>query len=284
LLRINTASSAIIIHDFCESFNSFDRHYSSLVATGANPVLRPKSNSEISYDLSFVNANQDLNGLVSGLGKTKQARICLFGPPGTGKTRFVKYLSEQLDRPLLVKRASDLLGPYVGMTEQKIADMFKDAETEESVLLLDEADSFLRDRSSAKASWEVTQVNELLVQMEAFGGLFICATNHMDSFDSASLRRFDIKIELNHLNSKQSWSMFRQVLGEHGVPMDNNGQKKWEQQLFQISNLTPGDFRTVVRRMEITGVKLDAHALYSGLKDESKIKPGAKKNPMGFAA
>jgi transitional endoplasmic reticulum ATPase len=256
----------------------------SLIATGTNPVLGQHKHTELSYDLSFVNTDQDLDLLVTGLRTADQARICMFGPPGTGKTRFVKYLSEQLDRPLLIKRASDLLDPFVGITEQKIAAMFKEAEAEDAVLLLDEADSFFRDRSSATASWEVTQVNELLVQMEAFGGLFICATNHMDAFDSASLRRFDMKIELNHLNSKQSWAMFRQVLGEHGVSMVKDEEIELEQQLSKINNLTPGDFRTVVRRMEITGAKLDAHVLYSGLEDESKIKPGAKKHPMGFAA
>lgn len=41
--------------------------------------------------------------------------------------------------------------------------MFNEARTEKAVLLLDEADSFLRSRKSAEHRWEASQTNELLV-------------------------------------------------------------------------------------------------------------------------
>ena len=59
----------------------------------------------------------------------------------------------------MVRRASDIISPYVGETEQKIALMFKQAKQDGAMLLLDEADSFLSERQSAKNSWEVTAVN-----------------------------------------------------------------------------------------------------------------------------
>ena len=59
-----------------------------------------------------------------------------------------------------------------------------------AVLILDEAASFLADRRDARANWEITQVNELLTQMEAHNGVFICTTNLMERLDPASLRRF----------------------------------------------------------------------------------------------
>ena len=43
--------------------------------------------------------------------------LLLFGVPGAGKTEFVKYLAKQLDKPLRVKNAGDLLNCYVGGTE-----------------------------------------------------------------------------------------------------------------------------------------------------------------------
>ncbi len=85
---------------------------------------------------------------------------------------------------------------YVGQSEQNIARMFEQASQEDAVLVLDEADSLLRDRRGVNQSWEVTQVNELLMQMENFDGLFICSTNLMDDLDQASLRRFAIKVEV----------------------------------------------------------------------------------------
>jgi hypothetical protein len=44
-------------------------------------------------------------------------------------------LARVLERPLLLKRASDLLTPWLGETEQAIAEMFRQAKTEEAVLL-----------------------------------------------------------------------------------------------------------------------------------------------------
>jgi len=67
--------------------------------------------------------------------------------------------------------------------------MFRSATGDGAVLLLDEADSFFRERQGADHRWETTMVNELLTQMEDFDGLFVCSTNLMDVFDQASLRR-----------------------------------------------------------------------------------------------
>ena len=76
----------------------------------------------------------------------------------------------------MVRRASDLLSCWVGATEQNIARAFEEARKDDAVLLIDEADSFLQDRRGAGHSWEVTQVNEVLTQMENFEGVFIATT------------------------------------------------------------------------------------------------------------
>ncbi|WP_305214838.1 ATP-binding protein, partial [Klebsiella pneumoniae] len=72
--------------------------------------------------------------------------------------------------------------------------MFDTAQTEGAVLLLDEADSFLRSRKHAERNYEVSEVNEMLAGMERFHGLFICTTNLFDDLDEAALRRFAFKI------------------------------------------------------------------------------------------
>jgi AAA+ superfamily predicted ATPase len=128
--------------------------------------------------------------------------------------------------------------------------MFDEARDDDAVLLLDEADSFLRDRRGAQRSWEVTQVNELLTQMEDFQGLFICATNLLDELDEASLRRFDLKIKFGFLQPDQAWILFRQTLKQHGSAL--KAAKKWKSRLADVDNLTPGDFATVVRQNRLT--------------------------------
>lgn len=79
-----------------------------------------------------------------------------------------RHIAETVGLPLNIKRASQLLDMYVGESEKNIAKMFADAERQGAILLLDEADSLLGDRSQARHQWEITQVNEMLTQMESW--------------------------------------------------------------------------------------------------------------------
>ena len=93
--------------------------------------------------------------------------LCLQGPPGTGKSAFARYLAERLGLEVRQKRASDLLSPWVGETEQPITAAFAEARDAGAFLIFDEADSLLGARESAHRSWEVSQVNEMLTWMES---------------------------------------------------------------------------------------------------------------------
>lgn len=192
-----------------------------------------------------IESNLPLPKLVAALERTRSGALCLYGAPGTGKTSLANYIAKALDRPLMVRRASDLLSKWVGESEQNIAEMFRSAEVEDAVLLLDEADSFLRNRAQAGRSWEVTQVNELLQHMETFPGVFICATNLMDDVDPAALRRFTFKLKFNPLVPDQRYQMFAElVLGNAKAALPKNIAK----QLLGMDTLTPGDFATVRRQ------------------------------------
>lgn len=84
-----------------------------------------------------------------------------------------------------MKKASELISKWVGGTEKNIANAFEQASDENAILMLDEVDSYLMDRSNANQQWEVTQVNEMLTQMESFQGIFIASTNLMGNLDQA---------------------------------------------------------------------------------------------------
>ncbi len=113
-----------------------------------------------------------------------------------------------LQRPLMIRQTSDIASKYVGETEQNMARMFEEAQTEGAVLLLDEADSFLRSRRLAERHYEVSEVNEMLQGMERFGGVFICTTNLFDDLDEAALRRFTFKLRFHVLKPEQRERMF----------------------------------------------------------------------------
>jgi AAA+ superfamily predicted ATPase len=236
----------------------------------------------VKYDLAFTNADVDLDAIVRGLAKRGRGTMCFYGPSGTGKSDFVRHVAATLGRPLVARRASDLLGKYVGETEENLARAFREARDLQGILLLDEADGFLRERSRATASWEVTQVNELLVQMEAFEGIFACTTNLYESLDAASLRRFDVKVRFDALREEQRWAMFVAVLdGE--VAAACAGDSEMREALGRLDGITPGDFATVVRRAAMLDQGIDAASLLSALEDEWTAKPGAATRKVGFA-
>ncbi len=155
------------------------------------------------YSPELINSDHSLEDLVQGLRQHSDARLCFYGPSGTGKTAFGLWIARQLGRPLYSRRASDLISPYMGMTERNFAAAFQAAARDNAVLFLDEVDTFLQDRRRAQHSWEVSAVNEMLTQMDAYRGLFIASTNLPENLDQASLRRFDLRIRFDFLNKEQ---------------------------------------------------------------------------------
>lgn len=236
--------------------------------------------ADAGYLIDFLNADIDLHQMVAQLKQAPDTAgaLCFYGAPGTGKSALAHYLAQEIGLPLLVRRASDVVRAYVGETEQNIAQMFKQAKEDGALLLLDEADSFLRDRKHAKHSWEITAVNEMLCQMENFEGIFICTTNLMHSLDQASLRRFSLKIKFDFLKHEQRWQLFvaqtKKIPSQHG--------NRFRAALDQLTNLTPGDFATIRRQAKLLGVTLTPDEMLKRLTQESKTKGNAVSRPIGF--
>lgn len=250
-----------------------------LSAIGAGQIVKALESTSL-YSLAAVNADIDLDELAKGLSRTKSGRLCLYGVPGTGKTAWAKHLAKILEMPIIVKRASDLLSCWVGMTEKNIASAFKEAEREKAILLIDEADSFLQDRGHSQHSWETTQVNEMLTQIEAFEGIFIATTNLIETLDAASLRRFDVKVRFDVMSFDQAKALLAAHLDALGLTQaDDHVLEK----LGQIDQLTPGDFASVLRRSRCVPVK-DANDFVTRLTSDCELKRGkdAHRRSIGF--
>ena len=240
---------------------------------------------ELPYRLDMVNADEDLAGLVSALQRNPQARLCLYGPPGTGKTRFVAHLAEACGLSLAEYRASDLLDKWVGASEQNIRRMFEECDRPDTLLLLDEADSLIADRSSARQSWEVNQVNELLKGLEGFAGLFVASTNLMDRLDPAVLRRLDFKIHFRWLKPDQRWRLFLDLATHAGLQVRGVQARQLRRRLDQLDYLTPGDFAVLARRMMIRPEVGSGAELVDQLERETRCKPEVKSSRgIGFTA
>jgi SpoVK/Ycf46/Vps4 family AAA+-type ATPase len=184
-----------------------------------------------------------------------------------------------LNKPLHVKRVSDIVSPYLGMTERNLARAFHEADAENAVLLLDEVDSFLQDRRQAQRSWEITAVNEMLVQMESFNGVFVASTNLMKGLDQAALRRFDLKLNFSYLKPVQAWALFQRYATVLNLP--ETGKSVIEESLKRMCKLTPGDFAAVARQARFCPI-VDSETLLKALNNECMMKDGQSHTSIGF--
>lgn len=231
------------------------------------------SRLDAAYDPSLICADVDLAHLADRLAASESARnfsLCLYGPPGTGKSAYVRHLAERLGMELIQKRASNLLSMFVGGSEKNIARAFAGARENKAFLVIDEADSLLRDRTGARHSWEVTQVNEMLTWMESHDFPFACTTNLMDVLDQASLRRFTFKVKFDYLGPVEAAVAFRRFFGMEAPAS-----------LSALSTLTPGDFAVVARKARFLGAETDPDKLVAMLEKECAAKPNAPR-PIGF--
>ncbi|MBQ2666466.1 AAA family ATPase [Methanobrevibacter sp.] len=127
--------------------------------------------------------------------------ILFYGLPGTGKTMLVKALSNELDVPLYLVKATSLIGEHVGDASSKIHDLFKKAsENAPSIIFIDEIDAIALHRSFQSIRGDVSEiVNALLTEMDGIeenkSVITIGATNNQNSLDLGVRSRFEEEIE-----------------------------------------------------------------------------------------
>ncbi|WP_020168050.1 MULTISPECIES: anti-phage ATPase IteA [Methylotenera] len=126
-------------------------------------------------------------------------RVFLYGPPGTGKTQTAKWISQELDLPLLTVRCDTLISSLLGQTSKNIRKVFDYVEQRPCILFLDEMDALATARGNERDVGELQRVViSLLQNIDALGEntIIVAASNHEKLLDPAIWRRFPFLVPL----------------------------------------------------------------------------------------
>lgn len=152
--------------------------------------------------------------------------MLLYGPPGCGKTFVAEKFAEETGFNFILVKSSDLASSFVHGSQEKIAQLFKQAEAKAPIVIcFDEFDALVPDRSNPAAQYSASEVNEFLSQLNNCSerGIFVVATtNRPDKIDPAVLRtgRIDKQIYVPLPDKEARKEMF--LIHLQGRPFDAN--------------------------------------------------------------
>ena len=159
------------------------------------PILSEYTSAQL---CDFIKERKMLKRFIKA-GITPPNGMLLYGPPGVGKTYIARWISAQLNLPLITLDLATSISSYLGRSGQNLRNIFDYAKSRPSVLLLDEIDAIAKKRDDAADLGELKRlVNVLLKEIEnyPYTGIIIGATNHPELLDKAIWRRFDRELEI----------------------------------------------------------------------------------------
>ena len=154
-----------------------------------------------------------------GLGQRFPQQLCLavnlYGPPGTGKTMAAHAIAKAVAMPLICVDYAEIESKYVGETSKNLSALFHTAQEKQAVIFFDEADALLSKRVTNMTSATDVSVNQtrsvLLNLLNGYQGVILFATNFIQNFDAAFLRRIKFHIAF-HLPDRtlreRLWRMY----------------------------------------------------------------------------
>ncbi|PIL28931.1 hypothetical protein GSI_08978 [Ganoderma sinense ZZ0214-1] len=148
-------------------------------------------------------------------GKGQGLVINLFGPPGVGKTLSAEATSEHLRRPLYIVGSGDL-GTSAGSLDNALREAFELAAAWRAVLLIDEADVFLEQRSLHDLERNA-MVAVFLRHVEYYRGILFMTTNRIRTFDEAFLSRIHVALHFEELSVGTKVEIWRAFLRKAGL-------------------------------------------------------------------
>ncbi len=172
--------------------------------------------------------------------------ILFHGSSGTGKTMAASILAERLCIPLFKVDLSQIFDKYIGETEKHMDEIFHTAQKNHYLLFFDEADALFSKRTGirdARDKYANISTSYLLQRIEEYDGMLIMATNLINHFDDAFVRRVRFVIKFRNLDEKGRQRLWEKALtGEMPVAEDVSFDK-----LSLAAELSPARIRAAAR-------------------------------------
>ncbi|KAH7131854.1 AAA family ATPase [Dendryphion nanum] len=154
-------------------------------------------------------------------GKGDGLIMLLHGSPGTGKTLTAESIAEYAERPLYRVTCGDI-GTDAESVEQYLKSVLFIGSTWGCVVLLDEADIFLEERSKMDLQRNAL-VSVFLRVLEYYNGILILTSNRIGTFDEAFKSRVQLALHYPPLDEKsrlEVWRNFIDSLLKNGEKID----------------------------------------------------------------
>jgi hypothetical protein len=171
-------------------------------------------------------------------------RALLAGPSGTGKTMAAKLLASTLQMDLYRLDLASVVNKYIGETEKSLNQLFSRAEELDVILLIDEGDALLTNRTAVQSSndrYANLETNFLLQRLESFEGVLLITTNAANRIDSAFQRRMDVVVEFRMPGAQERW-----LIWQLHLPPDHHVGQGWLQEAAVRCALSGGQIRNAV--------------------------------------
>jgi hypothetical protein len=152
--------------------------------------------------------------------------MLLHGQPGTGKTLTAESVCESLKRPLYIVSGGEL-GITPVQVEKSLVDILELSKQWKAVILIDEADVFLEQRSAGDIVRN-NFVSVFLRRLEYFTGILLLTTNRVTQFDEAFISRIHLAMNYPPLEPWMRKEVWLNGLRRFGVKVDEGLEKELE--------------------------------------------------------
>jgi len=142
----------------------------------------------------------------------KGLSLLFAGPPGTGKTMAAEIIAGELGLELYRIDLSRIVSKYIGETEQRLSELFAEAENSGAILFFDEGDALFGKRTEVKDAHDKyanLEAAYLLQRIEAYDGVSILATNLLQNMDEALIRRMSFVVKFPFPDAEERERIFR---------------------------------------------------------------------------